>query len=155
MERAKSCFYYLEFQPRIAAFQVATAIRGRHRLRFTARAVCGTNLERIGAKPEEICSWPSPIPELNPQSHLELKLTPQGVLHVRFSSRGRGEGVLGSEMTRLLQEPIPLVNNTLQYLSTSAKVAGSPSCAGKEINSSIPLYISCGFCGNTISKPGW
>ena len=153
MEQARSCFYYVEFQPRIAAFQVATAIRGRHRLCFTARAVCGTNLERIGAKPEEICSWAHPAPELTPRSHLELKLSPQGVLHVRFSSRGRGEGVLGSEMTRLLQEPIHSLNNTLQHMSKSTNFAGSAACAGKEISTSISLHINCGFCGNTISKP--
>ena len=117
--------YYVEFLPRIGAFQVAIANKGSCRLRFTARSVCRASLDGGGRSEKEICSWLPPVPEVIPGSFLDLKLSPRGSLHVRFQSRGRGgEGL----------RDVSMVDSPFSRIAAAAA-----------------LVMRCGFCNQTIS----
>ena len=130
MEDGSGVCYFLEFLPRVSAFQVAIAYADSCKLRFTARRVCWARLTQDGgAREEEIFSWAAHLPELDPASFLDSRSSPpeRGPLQLRFKSRGPREGV--GQNSKIFPDPPDL--------------SDAPSDIG----------IECGFCSCRITKP--
>lgn len=116
--------YFVEYLPRISAFQVAFATREACKLSFSPRRVFVTR--NAGGLEEEICHCPPDIPALDPGSCLNRNYCTAGPLQLRFQSLGRN--IAGSEVKNFLD---------------SHNLSDGPS----------NIVICCGFCSQIITPP--
>ena len=131
--RERDYVFFVEFLPRIGAYQISFTARESFRLSVSARGVVWARLPHSeAAGGEEICRWPPHLPDLDPGSFLDGRkqnCAETGHLQLRFKSLS----------------PAPHVWPKFEKLL-------DPPDLPPDLPPSTSVVVQCGLCGNLLTQ---